>query len=65
MFAGTRARQYTPTWWMLSMAWKGGHETGNCDLWDVLLEEKHGETSVHFLSLTHTRCVCAQSNINL
>lgn len=28
MLAGTRARQYTPTWWMLSMAWRGGHETG-------------------------------------
>ncbi|TNN53975.1 hypothetical protein EYF80_035799 [Liparis tanakae] len=22
VLAGTRARQYTPTWWMLSMAWK-------------------------------------------
>lgn len=26
VLAGTRARQYTPTWWMLSMAWK---RTGN------------------------------------
>lgn len=38
VLAGTSARQYTPTWWMLSMAWKQQKKTGGQRrLWRKLL----------------------------